>query len=496
MNTCLIVNFLLSRKNGLIRILLIAEMFILATSAVGATRAQGSSAESVAKPASMLADNPIYDWHTFLGGSNDDSGKSIALDSSGNIYITGSSAATWGSPVRAFTGTGGTDSDVFVAKLNSSGTLLWMTFLGGIYSDRGSGIAVNDTGEVFIVGDSLATWGNPLRAFGGQSWDGFVAKLNNTGALAWNTFAGGEGIRLTDVALDPFGSPYVSGFGNTATIQPFVRKLGSGGAWLWTTLLGTSGDSAWRIAVDQFSNIYVAGESGASWGAPTRPFTSLVSNAFAARLMYDNSAGKAVVVWNSFIAGDEGGGVFGFGIDTDNLGNVYLAGGTTYQGSVGSPGLSMASELGAFTAKFSGSGAWQWTKYIGGAGVDQVSDIAVDDSGNSYLTGFSADTWSTPITGACFVFCNSFVAQLDSSGVLQWHIFIDNSSYPVLEPSDNAIAVDGIGNIFFTGNSRGQYLVSKPPVRAFSSNTDANVVKLTGGMIDLPYRMSIPLIMR
>lgn len=500
MKTIVIVNFLLGRKQGMIRFLLITAVFILTTSGVGAENAQGSSAERMAKPASMLVANPVYDWHTFLGGSDDDSGKSIAVDSSGNIYVTGSSDTTWGSPVRAFSGTDGTKSDVFVAKLTSSGSLLWMTFLGGAESDRGSGIAVNGAGEVYVVGYSWGTWGNPLSAFGGQlnTEDGFVAKLNNTGALAWNTFAGGDGIQYTDVALDPFGTPYISGFEKTPTGGPFAIKLGSGGAGQGKVSFGTPGDRAWAIAVDQSSNIYVAGESRLPWGTPTLPFTSQVSNAFAAKLVSGSGAGGIVLDWNAFIAGVEGGDNFGYGIDTDNLGNVYLAGGVPYLPGVSSPGLSAVSENNAFAAKFTGSGAWQWTKYMGGNDdVDLVADIAVNGSGNSYLTGFSGNTWGAPITGPCVFSCQTFVAQLDTSGVLQWHIFFDNAYFMLNTPSNNAIALDGTGNIVVTGNSRGQYFFSKSPVRAFSGgDSDSNVVKLSGGMIDLPYKMSIPLIMR
>ena len=83
--------------------------------------------------------DPCLTWNTFLGGSGDDYGRGIAVDGSGNVYVTGYGDATWGSPVRAYT----SGNDTFAAKLYGNGTLLWNTFLGGSGSDYGRGIAVD-----------------------------------------------------------------------------------------------------------------------------------------------------------------------------------------------------------------------------------------------------------------------------------------------------------------------------------------------------------------
>ena len=86
------------------------------------------------------------------------------MDTSGNVYVTGYSGATWGSPVRPFAG--GTQ-DAFVAKLNGSGALQWNTFLGGSNDDQAQGIAVDTSGNVYVTGYSYATWGSPIRPFAG-----------------------------------------------------------------------------------------------------------------------------------------------------------------------------------------------------------------------------------------------------------------------------------------------------------------------------------------
>src|SRR6185295_4893356 len=104
---------------------------------------------------------------------------------SGNVYVSGYSTATWGSPVRAYT----SGNDAFAVKLNSSGALQWNTFLGGSGTEQGNAIAVDGSGNVYVSGLSTATWSVPVRAYSALN-DAFAAKLNSSGALQWNTFLG------------------------------------------------------------------------------------------------------------------------------------------------------------------------------------------------------------------------------------------------------------------------------------------------------------------
>ena len=123
----------------------------------------------------IIPDNP---WLTFLGGNSNDEGRGIVVDASGNIYVTGGSDASWGSPVRAYLG----NTDSFVAKLGSDGGLLWNTFLGSSKYDFGHNIAVNAGGNAYVTGVSDASWDTPLRPHSGGS-DAFVVKLNSKGEL-------------------------------------------------------------------------------------------------------------------------------------------------------------------------------------------------------------------------------------------------------------------------------------------------------------------------
>ncbi len=282
-------------------------------------------------------------WHTFLGGSQDDLGRSIAVDASGNVYVGGSSWATWGSPLQSHNGFG---YDAFAAKLGASGALVWHTFLGGSGFEHCLSIAVDASGNVYMGGSSTATWGSPVVAHSGIK-DAFAAKLDASGALAWNTFLGGsEDDYGRSIAVDASGNVYVggssvgtwgsplqahSGIGDEA----FAAKLDASGALVWHTFLGGSGsapapdafEGAYGIAVDASGYVYVGGACGATWGSPVQAHSG-GEDAFAA--MLDASG---ALTWNTFLGGS--GYDYGYGIAVDASGNVYVVGSSL--GSWGSP---------------------------------------------------------------------------------------------------------------------------------------------------------------
>jgi hypothetical protein len=292
-------------------------------------------------------------WNTFLGGpgtsSGFDYGFALALDRSGNIYLAGLSGATWGSPVRAYSG----DADAVVAKLDSSGNFIWNTFLGGAAEDIASGLAVDGNGNVYVTGESHSTWGLPVRAFTPSSnlnADAFVAKLDSSGNLIWNTFLGGNNTDQGEaLAVDGKGNVCVAGFSYAAWGSPvraysdgngaFVANLDSSGSLIWNTFLG---GGAVALAVDAGGNIYVAGSSMATWGSPVRAFGGGSNDAFAAKL---DSSGK--LTWNTFLGGSGGDGCAGLAVD--GLGNVYVAG--TSDAAWGSPIRAFTGGNDAFVAK-------------------------------------------------------------------------------------------------------------------------------------------------
>jgi hypothetical protein len=246
--------------------------------------------------------DPTLTWHTFMGSANFDEGYGITVDSSGNVYVTGYSSATWGTPLNAHAG----GDDAFVAKLNSEGTLQWHTFMGSASFDDGSGITVDSSGNVYVTGYSYATWGTPLNAYAG-SCDAFVAKLNSSGTLQWHTFMGSASFDDgSGITVDSSSNIYVTGWSEATWGTPlnayaggddaFVAKLNSSGTLQWNTFMGSADpDYGSGITVDSSSNVYVTGFSYATWGTPLNAYAG-GDDAFVAKL---NSSGT--LQWNTFM---------------------------------------------------------------------------------------------------------------------------------------------------------------------------------------------------
>ena len=390
--------------------------------------------------------DPTPIWHTFLGGSGDDIGYSVIVDESGNIYVAGLSVVSWGSPLRALSGNG----DAFVAKLDSSGTLLWHTFLGGNTYDRGFSIALDGNGNIYISGSSYGTWGNPIQAHYGNS-DAFIAKLDSSGNLLWNTFFGnpstyddGHGI-----TVDETGNVYLAGtLGAPGAYVAFVAKFDPSGNLTWALPMGGSGyDQASSVVVDASGNIFVSGISEATWGSPLRAF-STGTDSFIAKI---NPTGS--LIWNTFLGGS---GIEDsiYSIVLDESGNIYATG---YSDATwGNPIQAYSAGRDTLTLKLDSSGNLLWNTFMGGIYDEFNTSIVVDGIGNIYVTGENSVNYGV-------------VLIYNSSGSLLSETAISGSGY--------GIARDENGNTYVTGKSINSW---GTPIRSFSGGaSDAFVLKLT-----------------
>jgi len=372
-----------------------------------------------------LTIDPGLEWNTFLGGpygtvGGKDEGLAIAVDGSGNTYVTGYSKSAWSCStdctVNNFVG----PIDPFVAKLDPNGNLIWNTF--GYGRDD---IVVDGSGNIYVTGGAS------------------VAKMDPNGNLIWNYTSLGDGASY-GIAVDGSGNVYVTGYSGTTWGSPvnphsggdyqdaFVAELDSSGTLLWNTFLGGSGgggysggwDEGRGIAVDASGNVYVTGYSGYTWGSPRRAFTKY-NDAFAAKL---NPSGT--LIWNTFLGGS-GTSETGFletgqGIAVDGGGNVYVTGTSPAAWSC-SPTCTVrpyTAGCDAFAAKLdSSSGDLTWNTFLGGSGEDNGFSIAMDGGGNVYMTGFSNADWGSPLRAYSSGY-DGFAAKIDSSGALIWNSFL------------------------------------------------------------------------
>ncbi len=352
-------------------------------------------------------------YSTFLGGI---SAVGIAVDSAGDAYVTGS---TYDVPPlkNAFQAAAGGGGDAFVTKLNPSGSaLVYSTYLGGSGQDSASGIAVDGSGDVYVTGDTVSTNfpttpGSSQPVMGAQ--EAFVSELNPAGsALVYSTYLGGMAESFANgIAVDRSGNAYVTGWtpsGNFPTTPgaftsgssggAFVAKLNAtGSALVYAAQLADGKGSS--IAVDGSGNAYVTGIAT----APDFPTTAgafqttfgTSSDAFVTEL---NAAGTALV-YSTRLGGSGGASfesVFPGGIAVDGSGNIHVTGIT---GSTNFPtknALQAAyggGQFDAFVAELNpsqaGAASLVYSTYLGGGDQDEGLGIALDSSGNTYVTGFS-----------------------------------------------------------------------------------------------------------
>lgn len=376
-------------------------------------------------------------YRTYLGGSQYDIAYDIAIDSSGNAYVTGETQSEnfpiSSGDVHQPTYAGGTDG--FVTKLNSTGSaLVYSTFLGGLGLDRGQGIAVDSSGYAYVTGEtnsSPTSFGifNTLPGGGvyaGGASDAFVTKFNADGTdVLLSSFLGGSDIdRGEDIVVDASsGVAYIAGRTDSLTGFPLVNAsqgtYGGGGdafvsrittvgtpAYTYSTYLGGSGlDNAKGIALASGGKVYVTGETGSAnfpqlGGLPAGQGGTDQGGLDAFITAYGSGGGR---VYSTYLGGSNDDK--GEGIALDSSGNIYVAGQTQspdfpYIGGFQESGFGGLSD--AFVTKILAAGTMvEYSSYIGGALTDQAFDLAVGSGSSVYLTG-NTNSDPFPVTPGSF----------------------------------------------------------------------------------------------
>jgi hypothetical protein len=359
-------------------------------------------------------------YSTYLGGSNYDHGHGIGVDSSGCAYITGTTGST-NFPTRNPYQTDQPLGDVFVVKLSAAGnTLIYSTYLGGDGYDVARGIAIDSFGQAYLTGATDSTNFPTLNPFQTDQpgRDAFVTKLSASGHdLIYSTYLGGNldendggwmGFQL--IAVDNSGCAYVTGTTestNFPTLNPFqtdqlgwdafVTKLSSAGnSLVYSTYLGGNGfDQGSGIAVDSSNCAYIAGITTGTDFPTQNPFQTCPSapyeNAFVTKL---SSSGNSLV-YSTYLGGKFYDG--GYGIAVDKTGCAYVTG---YADSdnfpTKDPFQTRSGYDDVFVTKFSSTGnSLIYSTFLGGTDNDWGYGIAVDSSGNAYVTGDAGINYPT-----------------------------------------------------------------------------------------------------
>jgi len=369
-------------------------------------------------------------FSTFVGGSQQEVGYSIALDISGNTYTTGwTSSLNFPTTSGAFQPTfGGASFDGFIIKLNPTGSaLIYSTFIGGNYVDYGTSISADANGNAFVTGNTRSS-NFPITPGAFQTtlsgmWDVFVAKLNPTGsALIYSTFIGGNRDDYPySIAIDANGNAYITGYTGSPDypitpgafqttlsgyIDAFVAKLNpTGSALIYCTFIGGTPSEATgtSISIDANCNAYITGYTY-SPDYPTTPgayqttfsYSDYNYNAFITKL---NAAGNALV-YSTFIGVGKSNS-----IAVDAYGNAYVTGNTSSPDYPTTPGAFQTTKSvisDAFVTKLNPTGsALIYSSYIGGNSYDFGNAIAIDVQDNAYITG-QTDSPTYPTTPGAF----------------------------------------------------------------------------------------------
>jgi hypothetical protein len=279
-----------------------------------------------------------YVWNvTYDGGQGSDVAYDVAVDSSGNVYVTGYSDT-------------GPYYDLYTIKYDTNGNEVWnVTYSGGEGNDVGGGVDVDDSGNVYVAGQSRI----------GGNYDFYTIKYDSSGNEVWNaSFDDGNQDYGNDVAVDSSGNVYVTGKSGTDYV---TVKFDSSGNYVWNATYNSGNDEPNGVDVDDSGNVYVTGSSNAG------------SDYFYHTIKYDSSGNE---VWS--VNYDDDSDDRGYGIAVDSSGNVYVTG---YSNN--------GVDQDFMTIKYNSSADEQWTMTYDSGNNENGAGIYVDNSGNVYVTGSS-----------------------------------------------------------------------------------------------------------
>jgi len=422
-------------------------------------------------PSYPLLIDPELIYSTYLGGNSLDYGYAIAVDASGSAYITGVTSSTDFPTQNPYSGSLNGYWDVFVTKLAPAGnSLVYSTYLGGNNWEWALGIAVDASGNAYITGETESTdfpTQNPYDASWNGVEDAFVTKLAPAGnSLVYSTYLGGnDWDRGYGIAVDASGNAYITGYTESTdfpiqnpyqTDQPgydvFVTKIApAGNSLIYSTYLGgSSGDYGYEIAVDASGSAYITGVTSSTDFPTQNPYDGSLNGSYDVFVTKLAPAGNSLI-YSTYLGGN-GDDEAGRGIAVDASGNAYITGYTeSTDFPTQNPYQTDQPGYDAFVTKLAPAGnSLVYSTYLGGNSEDIGHFIAVNASGSAYITGETGST-DFPIQNPYQTDqpqTDVFVTKLAPAGnslVYSTYLGGDSLDY------GHAIAVDASGNAYITG---------------------------------------------
>lgn len=384
----------------------------------------------IADHAGAVVIDPAIDWATYFGGTSDDFGHTVATDTAGYVYFSGTTnssssptnyIATSGAYQSSYAGNG----DAFIAKFDKNGTKQWATYFGGSGYDDFFSSAIDTSGNLYVTGLTnssglFAT--SPYQSAIGGGYDAMLVKFNPSGSVVWGTYFGGSGDETngngsefqvglacesksnsiylcgnTKSTSGIAGGTYSAQSSNAGGNDGYLAKFTSNGGLIWSTYFGGTGsnDRMIKIVFDATQNVYVAGETESN-GLALNGHQSVNNGSTDAFLVKYNSSGYEQ--WATYYGGSGTEELEGLVADANNF--IYMSGSTTSSNTVGSNsnviatnGAYQTANAGindCFLVKFNASGVRQWGTFFGGTAVDHCGDMTIDAFGNICFTGQTA----------------------------------------------------------------------------------------------------------
>lgn len=452
-----------------------------------------------------LVIDPVVGFSTYLGGSQNDEGWAIALDKKKNIYVTGISSSDHFINSNTYSPANTYQNVFVAKINAAGNALVYVTFLSGSEDEESNSITVDTAGNAYLTGptwspDFPTTPSVFQSAFGGRE-DAWVAKLDSTGRLVFSTYLGGsDADESYDIVVDSGGYVYVIGetystnFPILNAMQPnnrgsediFITKLTPhGSAMVFSTYIGTvNHDEGVGIALDDANNIYATGDT---WFPGFQPTVGVAQSFFGGgerdAFVLKLSADGQTLIYFTYLGGD--GVDEGYGIIVDKAGNAYVAGYTSSRTFPVVDPVQMiygGGPLDAFVTKLNPSGtAWIYSTYLGGAGRDYATGLDVNSKGEVFVTGgtesvdfpTTGDAWQPHFNGG---WRDGFVTDLSATGnSLVYSTFLGGSD----DDEGGGIAVDDLGNVFVSGSSlSSEFRLVAPLQPVNAGGYDAFIVRL------------------